>query len=80
MTYFKFILPGTILPFAGSVAPPGWLLCDGSVVSRAVYANLFQKISVNFGSGDNSTTFHLPDMRGRFERVAMAELVVIQIE
>lgn len=68
MTYFKFIQPGTILPFAGTTAPPGWLLCDGSAVSRIVYANLFQKISTNFGNGDGSSTFNLPDMRGRFER------------
>ena len=68
MTYFKFIPPGTVLPFAGSTTPPGWLLCDGSAVSRTVYANLFEKISVNFGNGDGATTFHLPDMRGRFER------------
>jgi microcystin-dependent protein len=68
MTYFKTVPPGTILPFAGTTAPAGWLLCDGSAVSRTVYSVLFSKISTNFGNGDGSTTFHLPDMRGRFER------------
>lgn len=68
MTYFKTVPPGTILPFAGSTPPAGWLLCDGSAVSRTLYVNLFEKISTNFGSGDGATTFHLPDMRGRFER------------
>ena len=56
------------MPFAGTTAPAGWLLCDGSIISRTVYANLFNKISTSFGNGDGSSTFHLPDMRGRFER------------
>jgi microcystin-dependent protein len=59
---------GTILPFAGTVAPAGYLLCDGSQVSRTTYANLFSVISSAWGNGDGSTTFHLPDFRGRFLR------------
>lgn len=56
---------GVVLPFAGSAAPTGWLVCDGSAVSRTTYASLFSTISTSFGAGDGSTTFNLPDMRGR---------------
>lgn len=51
--------------FAGSVAPSGWLMCDGSALSRNAYANLFNAIGTAFGTGDGTTTFNLPDMRGR---------------
>lgn len=59
---------GTILSFAGSTAPTGYLVCDGSTVSRSSYANLYSVIGDSFGEGDGSTTFHLPDLRGRFLR------------
>ena len=45
-----------------------WLLCDGSAVSRTTYADLFALIGDGFGSGDGSTTFNLPDYRGKFLR------------
>lgn len=48
---------GIVLPFAGSVAPDGWLLCDGSAVSRSEYADLFTAIGTTYGAGDGSTTF-----------------------
>lgn len=44
---------------------PGWLLCDGSAVSRATYATLFGKVGTTWGTGDGSTTFNVPDLRGR---------------
>ena len=44
----------------------GWLLCDGSAVSRTTYSTLFAAIGTTFGSGNGSTTFNLPDLRGRF--------------
>ncbi len=56
---------GTMFPYGGATAPPGWLLCDGTAVSRTVYARLFQAISTAHGTGDGSTTFNLPDGRGR---------------
>ena len=56
---------GTIVPFAGSAAPSGWLLCDGSAVSRLTYAALFAIAGVLFGVGNGSTTFNVPDFRGR---------------
>lgn len=58
-------MTGTVLPFAGSAAPSGWLLCYGQAVSRATYANLFAAIGTAFGVGDGSTTFNVPDLRGR---------------
>lgn len=59
---------GTIVAFAGSTIPAGWLLCDGNTISRTTNSALFSAIGVNWGGGDGSTTFHLPDLRGRFLR------------
>lgn len=59
---------GVITPFAGSVAPSGWLMCNGQVVSRLTYAALFAAIGTTYGPGDGSTTFKLPDLRGEFIR------------
>lgn len=56
---------GCILPFYGNNAPQGWLLCDGSAINRTTYADLFAILGTNYGEGDNSTTFNLPDMRGK---------------
>lgn len=56
---------GTVNPYAGSTAPTGWLLAFGQAVSRITYANLFAVIGTTYGTGDGSTTFNLPDMRGR---------------
>ena len=59
---------GCVLPYAGTTAPEGWLLCDGSTVSRTDYAGLFAVLGSTHGQGDGSTTFHIPDLRGRFVR------------
>lgn len=56
---------GLVQAYAGSAAPSGWLLCDGSIVSRTTYAALFTAIGTAYGAGDGSTTFGLPDLRGR---------------
>ena len=56
---------GVVLPFAGSTAPTGWLLCFGQAVSRTTYAALFTALGTAYGVGDGSTTFALPDLRGR---------------
>lgn len=50
--------------FTGT-APTGWLLCNGDAVSRTTYADLFAVIGTTFGTGDGSTTFNVPDFRGR---------------
>lgn len=57
---------GMISPYGGTAAPSGWLLCDGSAVSRTTYARLFAVLSTTYGAGDGSTTFNLPDLRQRF--------------
>jgi len=59
------IPPGVIWPYAGSSAPSGWLNCDGSAVSRSTYAALFSAISTAYGTGNGTTTFNIPDLRGR---------------
>lgn len=65
----RYFLPsGTIIAYGGAFAPPGWLLCDGSTVSRSTYSELYTAIGNAWGYGDNATTFHLPDLRGRFLR------------
>lgn len=56
---------GSMVGYGGAAAPSGWLLCDGSAVSRTTYASLFTAISTTFGVGDGSSTFNLPDGRGR---------------
>jgi len=59
---------GVIMAFAGTAAPTGFLSCDGSAVSRSTYATLFTAIGTTWGSGDGSTTFNVPDLRGMFVR------------
>jgi len=60
----KTMLTGAIFPFAGETIPSGFLACNGAEVSREEYNNLFAVIGVTYGSG-SSTTFKLPDLRGR---------------
>lgn len=57
---------GDIIPHFGTTAPPGTLICDGSEVSREVYHELYEEIGALVGQGDGSTTFNLPDLRGRW--------------
>jgi microcystin-dependent protein len=61
---------GTIIMHMGdtSTIPPGYLVCDGSAISRAAYQNLFNVLSAIWGAGDGSTTFNIPDCRGFFPR------------
>lgn len=56
---------GCIMPFAGANAPAGWSFCYGQAASRQIYAALFAVIGTTYGTGDGSTTFNLPDLRGR---------------
>ena len=55
---------GAVMPYAGSSAPTGWLLADGTAVSRATYATLFGIISTVYGAGNGTTTFNVPNMKG----------------
>ena len=56
---------GAIKPWTKATAPDGYLLCDGSAVSRTTYADLFAVISTTYGSGDGSTTFNVPQLQGK---------------
>ena len=57
--------PGCVMGWGTDTAPSGWLACDGSEVSRLLYADLFAAIGTNYGAGDGTSTFNVPDMRGR---------------
>jgi microcystin-dependent protein len=59
---------GTVISVATSSAPTGYLKCNGAAVSRSTYAALFAAISTQYGAGDGSTTFNVPDLRGEFIR------------
>lgn len=61
----SIIPPGVLLAYVAAAAPAGWLLCDGSAQSRSTFAALFAVIGTAYGAGDGSTTFNLPDLRGR---------------
>lgn len=56
---------GSIQSFATATIPSNWLLCDGSAVSRTTYAALFNFIGTAYGVGNGTTTFNVPDLRGR---------------
>lgn len=60
--------PGIVSAFAGASAPAGWLICDGSTISRTTYSALFAAIGTVYGAGDGSSTFKIPDLRGEFVR------------
>jgi len=64
-TNLQTVPTGTVSAFAGSAAPTGYALCDGSAVNRTAQAALFSVIGTTYGIGDGSTTFNLPDLRGR---------------
>lgn len=66
---------GSITAYAGSVAPEGWLFCDGAAVSRTTHSALFNVIGITYGSGDGSSTFNLPNLRGRIPVGLDASLV-----
>lgn len=59
---------GTVDAFGGDTVPAGYLLCDGTAIDRTVYADLFAVVGVRFGTGNGTSTFNIPDLRGRFLR------------
>ncbi len=59
---------GTVIPYGSSSAPFGYVKCNGAAISRTAYSDLFFAIGTNFGAGDGSTTFNVPDLRGEFIR------------
>jgi microcystin-dependent protein len=64
-SYAGFVPTGVINMWGTTTAPTNWLLCDGTAVSRTTYAALFAVISTTYGVGDNSTTFNLPNLKGK---------------
>ena len=60
---------GTIVAFGASTVPAGWLLCDGSPISRTTYLDLFNAVNTIHGAGDGSTTFNIPDIRQRLSLI-----------
>lgn len=63
--YTQTVPAGSVTMFAGAAAPAGYLLCDGTAVSRTTYAGLFAAIGTTYGAGDGSTTFNVPNLKGR---------------
>ncbi len=57
--------PGSVTAFAGISVPGGWLYCDGSAIDRTIYADLFASIGTTYGAGNGTTTFNIPNLRGR---------------
>lgn len=64
----QLVPTGMWAPYSGDAAPTGWLLCDGTAVSRTLYSALYGVLGTKHGAGDGTTTFNLPDMRGMFVR------------
>lgn len=62
----QFIQTGFITAYAGSSAPTGYFICDGSAVSRSTYSTLFSLVGTTYGAGNGTTTFNIPDLRQRF--------------
>lgn len=58
--------PGALFMWGTPTAPTGYLLCDGSPVSRVTYTTLFTLLGISYGAGDGVNTFNVPDLRGRF--------------
>lgn len=56
---------GEIKLFPSATLPSGWLICDGSAISRVAYVGLFGVLGTTYGAGDGTTTFNLPDLRGK---------------
>lgn len=72
-----YLPAGMVQYFANSSVPTGWFQCNGALVSRTTYADLFAAIGTTYGAGDGSTTFALPDTRGQFLRAWSAGATTI---
>ena len=66
--FINLIPAGAVFHFAMETCPSGYLICDGSIISRTEYSRLFNAIGTIYGSGDDTTTFQLPDLRDMFVR------------
>jgi microcystin-dependent protein len=70
-----FCPTGSILAYAGTTAPTGFLLCNGTAVGRIAYATLFALVATTWGIGDGSTTFNLPNLSGIFLKGAGTQTI-----
>lgn len=71
----KLVIPGSIVAYAGTSSPSGYLFCDGSTISRTTYAALFAAIGTTWGAGDGLTTFNVPDLQNMFVRGSGSSVV-----
>lgn len=65
ITGYESMPLGSIVPYAGTTPPEGFLICDGAEIDRETYKELFKIIGTTYGSGDNSTTFNVPNIKGK---------------
>lgn len=65
VTSFQSVKTGNVLIYAGDIAPSGYLICDGSAVSRSTYDVLFNVIGTKYGAGNGSTTFNIPNLKSK---------------
>ena len=64
-----YLVPaGFVMAYAHETIPSGWIECNGAAISRTTYADLFGAIGTHYGTGDGSSTFNIPDLRGQFIR------------
>lgn len=68
LDYLGALFRGLVSYFPMASPPEGWLICNGQAVSRTTYADLFAVIGTTYGSGNGSTTFNVPELRGEFIR------------
>ena len=73
------VIVGSIIPYGGSTAPSGYLLCDGSAVSRTTYSALFTVIGTTYGPGDGNTTFNIPNGNSQLSSLSGTELTFIPV-
>ena len=64
----QVVPPGTVVAFGAASTPSGFIHCNGAAIDRALYSDLFAAIGTTFGTGNGSTTFNVPDLRGSFIR------------
>ena len=65
LTGIQGVNTGIIVPWSSGSVPTGFLECNGAAVSRSTYSDLFAVVGTTYGAGDGSSTFNLPDLRGR---------------
>jgi len=61
IAFLAFVPIAGVVGYAGSIAPAGWLACNGAAIKRRAYPALFKLIGTDYGVGDGSTTFNIPD-------------------